>query len=242
MTFPLIGITAGRQASHRFSFQTRIPEKYSQAVLEAGGLPVILPLGYSESELETLLDRLDGVLLSGGGDIDPVYYHGSPHAELDEVLQIRDIQENFLVQGALKRHMPLLGICRGLQVMNVSLGGTLHTHIPDQFPNALQHSSPKELPRNHPQHKVYLDTQSRLYQMIQQTDFWVNSHHHQGIDRPGFGLTVACLADDRLIEGIEQNEEPFFIGVQWHPEWMTDHDHARALFRGLVEAAEKYHG
>lgn len=237
---PIIAISSTRAASARFLYHVQIPEKYAAAILQAGGLPVVLPLGYTFEQLSQMVGSLDGILLSGGGDIHPDRFHGIAHEKVADIVEQRDVQEDWLVKLSLEQQVPLLGICRGLQVMNVSLGGTLYTHIPDQFETEVEHATPKELPRDHPQHTVKLEPETKIHAALNLDEFPVNSHHHQAIHSLAPGLRITGRASDGLIEAIELPEEPFFLGVQWHPEWMTQHDHARDLFRAFVVAAEKY--
>jgi len=240
MMKPLIGIAADRAISTTHAFKIEIPEKYSESIILAGGIPLLIPLGLSQSDLEMLVSRLGGILLAGGGDIDPALFAGEPHREVYGIKPERDAQEITLVHLALRTHIPLLGICRGVQVMNVALRGGLYTHILDQLPGAIQHSTPKYLPREYIQHRVSLVPGSRLEQVTGETDIPVNSHHHQGLDKAAEGLQVIATAPDGLIEAVELPGEPFFVGVQWHPEWLLEHAHARALFSAFCQVAVQY--
>ena len=241
MNKPLIGIAADRVVSATHAFKVEIPEKYAESVIRAGGIPLLIPLGLSQPDLEELALCLDGILLAGGSDIDPAIFDGEPHPAVYGIKPERDDQEIALVQLALRTHIPLLGICRGVQVMNVAMQGGLYTHIIDQLPGALQHSTPKHLPREHIQHKVQIEAGSRLDQIIQMKTIPVNSHHHQGLDKAAQGLQVSANAPDGLIEAVELPGEPFFLGVQWHPEWLQEHAHANALFSAFCHAAVQYH-
>jgi putative glutamine amidotransferase len=240
MTKPLIGIAADRAISTTHAYKIEIPEKYAESVIQAGGIPLLIPIGLSQSDLDELALRLDGILLAGGGDIDPVLFDSELHPAVYGIKPERDEQEFALVHLALRTHIPLLGICRGVQVMNVAMQGGLYTHILDQLPGALQHSTPKHLPREHIQHRVQVVPGSRLAQAIREADIPVNSHHHQGLDKPAAGLQVTATAPDGLIEAVELPGEPFFVGVQWHPEWLLKHAHARALFSTFCQAAVQY--
>ena len=241
MMKPLIGIAADRALSKTHAFKVEIPEKYAESIIRAGGIPLLIPLGLSQDDLEELALRLDGILLAGGGDIDPMLFNGEPHPDLYGIKPERDRQEIDLAHLALRTNMPLLGICRGVQVMNVAMQGGLFTHILDQLPGALQHSTPKNLPRDHIHHKIQIEAGSRLDQIIQMKTIPVNSHHHQGLDKTAQGLHVSAYAPDGLIEAVELPGEPFFLGVQWHPEWLQEHAHANALFSAFCQAAVQYH-
>ncbi len=241
MMKPLIGIAADRAVSTTHAYKIEIPEKYAESVIQAGGIPLLIPLGLSQPDLEILASRLDGILLAGGGDIDPALFDGKPHPAVYGIKPERDDQEIALVQLALRTRIPLLGICRGVQVMNIALGGGLYTHILDQLPGALQHSTPKNLPRDHIQHRVRIEHGTRLADIIKEVEIPVNSHHHQGLDKPAEGLQVTATAPDGLIEAVELPGETFFLGVQWHPEWLLEYAHARALFSAFCQAAVQYH-
>ncbi len=240
MKKPLIGIAADRAISPTHAFKIEIPEKYAESVIQAGGIPLLIPLGLSRTDLEELPSSLDGIMLAGGSDIDPALFGGEPHPKVYGIKPERDKQEINLVHLALRTHLPLLGICRGVQVINVAMQGGLYTHILDQLPGALQHSTPKHLPREQIQHRVQVVPGSRLAQAIRETDIPVNSHHHQGLDKPAAGLQVSAYAPDGLIEAVELPGDAFFVGVQWHPEWLLEHAHARELFSAFCQAAVQY--
>lgn len=238
---PLIGIAGNREKSKTHLYKIAMVEMYATAILQAGGIPVILPLGLSQDELACLPERLDGIVLAGGADVDPALFHGGEHPAVVKADSDRDVLEIALVKLALQTPLPLLGICRGMQVMNVALNGGLYTHILDQHPHALQHSTPKDLPRDYFAHSVSLETNSQLYNIIRQSVIPVNSHHHQGVDKAAPGLVVSATASDGLIEAVELPGKAFFLGVQWHPEWLLAHQHAHALFNAFIEAAVQYH-
>ncbi|WP_322509242.1 gamma-glutamyl-gamma-aminobutyrate hydrolase family protein [Anaerolinea sp.] len=240
MTLPLIGITSIRKEgepgqTHWYS----TPFSYIHAVQRAGGMPVLIPPVYPAEQLPALLQRLDGVLLIGGGDIDPNLYGGEPHPRVYDIQAERDSVEITLVHLALETSTPLLGICRGAQVMNVALGGTLYSDIADQKPGALKHDYYPDFPRNTLAHAVEIEAQSRLAQMLGGTHFEVNSLHHQGISKVASSLRVTAHAPDGLVEAVEVEGHPFAIGVQWHPEWLQEHAPQRALFSAFIRAASQ---
>lgn len=239
MLAPLIGITTYRH-SHQQGFSLiTISEAYVQAVSQVGGIPVLIPLGLSEDQLLTMPSRLDGIIFSGGGDIDPGIYGGEPHQEISFVDSDRDRVELQLVQNVLKNRIPFLGICRGIQMINVALGGTLYTHIPDQLPSEVHHPYIEGNPRDYLAHEVLIQPGSQIFDIMGQPGVMVNSMHHQGIDQLGDDLQVTAHAPDGLIEGVEMRDYPFGIAVQWHPEWLTTLDPMRALFQSFVKASGK---
>lgn len=236
MSRPLIGITT-RQTSTPDGWQAfSLLRAYVDAVLEAGGEPLLIPASLPFEHAHRVLERLDGILLSGGGDIHPRFSPGPLHPFIDETDIERDALELELARLATEQGKPLLGICRGCQVLNVALGGTLYTHLPDQLQGALQHSFPATQRRVRA-HNVQIRANSRLAQILGTETLSVNSLHHQGIERVGNGLQPNAWSPDGLVEGIEMSHLPFIIGVQWHPEWLTDQEPIRRLFRALIEAS-----
>jgi putative glutamine amidotransferase len=236
MPRPLIGITTrnGRDADGHPTLI--LQHSYINAVTGAGGMPVPVPSNLSEELLEEMQKRLDGVLLSGGGDISLDHFEGAPHPRIDGVDALRDFSELSLARWASGQGIPILGICRGVQVMNVALGGTLYTHIPEQLPNALDHDYPGHL-RRQIVHSVSVDAGTRAATIFSDIELKVNSLHHQGIKNVAPALRVAGCAPDGLVELIELPDHPFAIGVQWHPEWLTDQPATQRLFSSFVEAA-----
>jgi putative glutamine amidotransferase len=237
MPRPLIGITArnGRDSDRHPT--TVLLQAYLDAILSAGGMPFIIPSYLSGQMLEDLYSRLDGILFSGGGDIALDHFEGVPHPSIDLVDPLRDAAELWLLRTAAGQGKPLLGICRGVQVMNVALGGTLYTHIPDQLPRAMDHQSPGSQ-RRKLVHSVEVDGASRAAGIFGETRLQVNSLHHQGLKDVAPALRVAGHAPDGLVEVVELSGHPYALGVQWHPEWLTDQPPMQRLFRSFVEAAE----
>ncbi|MEJ5241426.1 MAG: gamma-glutamyl-gamma-aminobutyrate hydrolase family protein [Anaerolineales bacterium] len=233
MSQPLIGITT-RQAQTPEGLQAfSLLRAYVEAVLEAGGMPLLIPVALPASQAAPILDRVDALILSGGGDIHPQFFPGMPHPLVDGLDIERDALELTLARRAVEKGKPLLGICRGCQVLNVALGGTLYTHLPDQLENSLEHSLPGTQRRTLA-HTVRIRRDSRLGKILGEQVLQVNSLHHQGVAKLGEGLQASAWAEDGLIEGIELEDRPFVIGVQWHPEWLTDQEPMRRLFRQLV--------
>jgi len=213
-------------------------QSYVQAVMQAGGVPVLIPSMIAEDGWDALYSRLNGILFSGGGDIGLEYSPGDPHPRINDVELDRDSVEFKLIQASASDGKPFLGICRGCQVLNVALGGTLYTHIHDQLPDALDHAYPGNL-RTVLVHEVKVEEGTRVAEVMGEPILNVNSLHHQGVKDIAPSLRVAGHAPDGLVEAIELPDHPFGIGVQWHPEWLTDQEPTRNLFRKFVEAAGK---
>ncbi len=209
---------------------TSLYDLYVRAITAAGALPVVLAHG-DAADVPTLLERFDGLVLPGGGDIDPTAYGEARGA--DTLYGIRpkaDAFETALVHEAARRRMPLLGICRGLQVINVAFGGTLHQDLPDHPQDLVGRAF-----AGHYRTKVEPD--SRLHQIVDSTELVVNSLHHQGIKDVGHGLRVTATAADGVVESIEATDTTWdLIAVQWHPECLRA-DHSAALFDWLADAA-----
>ncbi len=215
---------------------------YIEAVRKAGGIPILVPLGASEEELLAILELADGVLLPGGGDINPAVYHGQLHKTIRDINPDRDRVELFLAQQAVKQEKPLLAICRGHQLVNVALGGSLWEDIADLKPDAMRHDYYETSPRTYLAHSVQVLPGSHLALCLDQTEIAVNSLHHQGVRDLAPELSVTAVAPDGLVEGIEVPGHPFAVGVQWHPEnLINDVPAMLGLFEGLVNAAISTH-
>lgn len=241
MSAPLIGITSARVRSPYGFPLIQVTEAYVQALTQAGAIPVLIPLGLPESTLASLLPRLDGVLFSGGGDIAPERYGHEAHSLVDGVDRDRDQVEIQLLQETLRAGRPFLGICRGIQLINIGLGGTLYEDILDQRPQALQHQYYPNWPRNYLAHPIHVDEASRLGKILGAKETQVNSLHHQGIEHLAVGVQVTATAPDGVIEAFELPDYPFGIAVQWHPEWLREDPAMRNLFREFVLAANGEH-
>lgn len=241
-TPPLIGITVGEQKLTAFNGAAlRVRSTYSRAVESAGGLPMLIPLQIDDNTLRRIYERLEGILVTGGGDIDPTCYGAAQSIYTTEVDIHRDEVEIQLIRWAVEDNKPLLGICRGHQVMNVALGGTLIQDIRDEIPNSLRHDSPSDEWFTKLPHEISIDPDSKLYKTLGVTTkrLAVNSMHHQSVNQIAPELCLVARADDGVIEGIEHPERQFAIGVQWHPEALFDsyapHKH---LFEAFVKAAQ----
>ena len=236
MKKPLIGITAFR---HRQGTLPRaaLNQTYITAVQKAGGIPVLIPVGIPEDHFDDLFARLDGIIFTGGVDIVPGRYNAPMHPTVTEVDPLRDEMEIAMLQRLVKTEMPIFAICRGIEVINVALGGTLYTHISDQLPNALHHPNYGDLPRTLLAHSVQVESGSRLDDILGSSTVWVNSLHHQGVRDLAPGLRATAFAPDGLVEGLEIIDHPYGVAVQWHPEELIDQPPMLNLFQSLVKAS-----
>lgn len=236
---PLIGLTTYTGKNEYGNPVISLATHYIRAVLEAGGLPVLIPNLMSEPEWRALYENLDGIVFTGGGDIEPGIFKGAAHPKVGGIDSERDMLELPLARAAAEDGKPFLGICRGLQVVNVALGGTLFTDIADQLPGAIRHDWHEGYPRTHLAHAVRVEEGSRLEQILGELDAQVNSLHHQGIKDLASGLKSVAYSPDGLIEAVELPGHRFGLAVQWHPEWLVEHESARRLFRAFIEAARE---
>jgi putative glutamine amidotransferase len=233
MSKPIIGITTYLTLARFGVWEDEaalIPAAYVRAVETAGGRALLVPP--SMEGIDETLDALDGLLFSGGSDLDPEIYDQEPHAETDGVVPERDRAEIALLEAALERDMPVLAVCRGSQVLNVARGGDLVQHLPD----VVGDEKHKHTPGVFADHNVDLVSGTRVQQILGD-HAPVKSHHHQGYGQLGAGLREAARADDGTIEALEDPSRRFALGVLWHPEAGEDF----ALFEALVEEARAYH-
>jgi putative glutamine amidotransferase len=232
---PIIGITTSHSSNSYGQATILLTQAYAQAIMQAGGVPVLIPSLIANDGWDALYPRLDGILFTGGGDISLDHFKGDPHPRIGDVDRQRDTVELNLLHASVADGKPFLGICRGCQLVNVGLGGTLYTHIPDQLPNALDHAYPGNL-RTVLVHEVRIEEGTRVADVLGEPIVKVNSHHHQGLKDIAPSLRVAGHSPDGLVEAIELPDHPFGLAVQWHPEWLTDQQSTRNLFRRFVEA------
>lgn len=237
---PLIGCTTYRKISDQqppIEILGLMPS-YVNAVVAAGGVPILIPLGLSDDHLLAIFERIDGLLLPGGGDVDPIEYAGTAHETVGSVDVDRDRVELLMARTAVAQQKPMLAICRGIQVLNVALGGTLYEDISSFLPNALHHDNFGIQARTYLAHHVTMQPDSLIAQQLGKTETAVNSLHHQGIRDLAPELVATATAPDGLIEAVEIPGHPYAIGVQWHPENLIyDDPDMLALFKGLVAAA-----
>jgi putative glutamine amidotransferase len=209
---------------------------YLHAIEVAGGLPVVLP-PLDLDRISPLLDRLSGVLLSGGPDLDPAAYGRAAHPELGRTEPQLDVFEVQLAREADARGLPILGICRGAQALNIARGGTLHQHVPEITDGSIVHRQSQ--PGRKATHEVQIDPDSGLAAVVGSPRIDVNSFHHQSVERLGDRLHAVAWAPDGVIEGIEGRDESLVLGVQWHAETLVEDPAQLALFRHLVTASEE---
>jgi putative glutamine amidotransferase len=246
---PLIGVTTQSLQSidgipEGLPSSVVMNQRYYLAATFAGAVPVLIPLLDDDPDtLREIYDRLDGILIPGGVDMDPVTYGEAPHEKLGRVDPARDRTELMLAGWAVEDKKPLLGLCRGLQVINVACGGTLFQDIEAQRPDAIKHDYFPNygFERDHLAHEVQLSPGSRLRELMELDTIRVNSMHHQGIKTLGIGLRASAVAPDGIVEAVELDDDGFILGVQWHPEVFELSDpHTRHLFRAFVDAASHF--
>jgi putative glutamine amidotransferase len=232
---PVIGLSCYAQQARWGNWDDQavlLPRRYADKVAQAGGIPVLLP---PAPGIAGVLGRLDGLVLSGGGDIDPARYGAERDQACGPASAERDTAELALCQAALASGLPLLAICRGMQIVNVALGGTLHQHLPD----VVGHEGHSPDPGSYGRHPVTVAEGSRLAAVLGQTHASVPTHHHQAVDVLGAGLIPVAWAEDGIVEAAEfatrAAAAPFMVAVQWHPEAGDD----PALFDGLIAAARE---
>jgi putative glutamine amidotransferase len=237
---PLIGITSAYWVSARGWAYNRMYHPIAMGVARAGGLPILIPTGLDEPTLRNLYLRIDGLLLPGGVDVDPQYFNEPRHPKLGTIDAPRDVLELTLARWAVTDDKAIFGICRGHQVMNVALGGTLIQDISSQLDTTLAHDQPDDQPRNQRLHAVTIEPHSRLALVMGGAHFSVNSLHHQAVAQPAPGVCVTALAPDGVIEALELPDKHFALSVQWHPEDLAAEDSAhQRLFDAFVQAARE---
>lgn len=236
-TLPMIGVSGSIESDESKQYIIRA---YMTSLLKAGSLPVLLSVDLNEKQIANCLDRMDGLLLSGGNDVDPLLFGESPASGLDKVNPIRDKLEMSLIDEAYRRDMPILAICRGVQSLNVALGGTLYQDLPTQYTSpdggrAILHSQTS--PSRYASHIIALENGTPLRDIFNAESIAVNSFHHQAIKAVAPSLTVSAHAYDGVIEAVYDREKAFVIGVQWHPERMKE---GSPLFKAFTKACGQF--
>ena len=235
----LVGITCGHIFKDGSAHRNAVNTTYSRAIASAGALAVLLPVG-DPADAAAYLDRVDGLLLPGGIDVEPKLFGQENHPNLGETDEAQDLFEIAMAQEAWKRRMPMMAICRGIQLLNVALGGTLIQDISSQVPGAIKHE--QGVPRDRASHKVVLAEGGRLRDIAGSNEAIVNSHHHQAVENIGSNLQVVARASDGLIEALEDpRPDRFTVAVQWHPElgWKDDR-FSEKLFQTFVAEASSF--
>jgi len=240
---PLIGITPDLRT--RTSTQDRreplilLQECYTRAILHAGAIPFVLPITPSRSAIREILERLDGIVVSGGNfDIHPRLYGEEPVEGLGEVKEERTEFELELITSALKRDLPMLGVCGGAQAINVALGGSLYQDIATQIRDAVEHQ--QGALKDQGGHQIKIHEGTRLRRIVGRETLEVNTTHHQAVKQLGKDLVVNATAEDGVIEGIESQSHSFVLGVQWHPEFLTHKDaYQRKIFAAFISACRE---
>lgn len=233
---PVIGITGNFGDKG-----CELAEGYWQCILEAGATPLIIPPTENPTVLYNTLLGIDALLLSGGADLNPLFMGEEPSPALHGINTRRDLSELMLISMAFDMQLPILGICRGCQLLSVALGGSVHQDIQEAFPQKkiLKHS--QDAVRNCPTHSVNIEKGTLLESIVQENKIYTNSFHHQAVNQPGPHLRISATAPDGIIEAVESNESKPILGVQWHPEAMGTNDHVTAaLFRWIVQEAALY--
>lgn len=239
MARKLIGITCGvPEPAEKTPTRQQLNRAYTRAVEQAGGIPVILPVTSDAEAAKRYLGVIDGLLLSGGADIAPQRYGQTPHATVNDVEPDRDETELALARVALAQDMPVFAICRGIQTLNVALGGTLYQDLPSEFPSEIAHrQTDKGLTRDVFSHDMVIEPNSRLHDIVNALEIRINSLHHQAVRDVAAGFVVTGHAPDNVVEAMEMPSKRFVLAVQYHPEEIAPHDaHSRQLFSAFVAA------
>jgi putative glutamine amidotransferase len=233
---PLIGIGADVQRRTGKRERVFVYMNYAEAVRRAGGVPVIV--APQPENVTDVLDALDGLLLAGGDDCDPAAYGQERHPTVTDPMDPRRQSNDLALAAAARTHnVPTLGICLGMQVMNVAAGGTLIQDIESQHDTDIEHAS---IPEDRARHDVIVEQGTNLAGYVPAAELNVNSSHHQAVGDVGQGLRVTAHAPDGIVEGLEDPQHPFYLGVQWHPEDMTGEGSATSLFAAFIDAARRH--
>jgi putative glutamine amidotransferase len=240
MAKPLIGICPNIRPTRNRGDAYFLLASYVELVSRSGAMPAILPLVSTLEEAREAVGRFDGLVLTGGQDLDPTRYGQSARHPDQLGSGARNASDLYFARAAQERGTPTLGICLGVQVMNVEFGGTLLQHIPEDLPGALAHEEDDE-DKNAPEHAVALEPGTLLARVLGDGTGLVNSFHHQSVDRVAPGFRVAARSPDGVIEAIERTDHPFYVGIQWHPERMPDAQSTRRLMGAFLDAARGAH-
>lgn len=238
---PLIGIPAATYIDQEYVATPtyRFNGNYPAALAACGALPVVIPLKLPEDVLRPLFEHLDGLCLAGGVDVDPAHYDEAPHPALGQVDAARDATELTLARWALAAGLPVLGICRGMQLLNVAAGGSLYQDLATQLPETIRHNYElADSPWERYTHRVRVEDGSRLAATLGVNGLMTNSFHHQAVKRVADGFAASAWAEDGVVEGIERAGPGFALGLQWHPEGVFRGDiYAQRIFEAFVSVA-----
>lgn len=235
---PIIGITA----RHDLESDTLIVNTgYYRAILKSGGIPFMIPVTEDETDNKAIISNIDGVILTGGNDVDPKYFNESPIKEMGEISPDRDIQEIYLAKVALSQNIPILGICRGMQVLNIAAQGDIYQDIYSQILNINLIKHFQDAPKWYATHEIIIEENTKLFEIINEKNIRVNSFHHQSVKSVCEEFTIVARSEDGIIEAIENKYNDFAIGIQWHPEVMWERDNTQLkIFNNLVYSALKF--
>lgn len=238
MKKPIIGITPSH---NKQSEEIEMRFTYLRAIANAGAIPIPLPIEGSTEDRRQLVETCDGFLFSGGPDVHPFLYHEDTHINCGDISELRDSLEMELFKLAMEAQKPILGICRGIQAINVFLGGDLYQDLPSQLKSSFPIAHRQPYYYTTPSHYVDVVAGTRMAQIAEgQPQIAVNSMHHQGLRTLAPGLTATAFSKDGLIEAVEKSDYPYLVGVQWHPEFLCAEDGpAKNLFASFVEACRK---
>lgn len=231
---PIIGITVAHCTEELKTFPRGF---YVESIRKAGGQPLLIPPVQNEEDAQEILGLMNGIILTGGGDIAPLFLDEQPKKGIGECFPERDLGELLLAKFALRLNLPALGICRGIQVLAAAAGGTIYQDIYAEYPQALEHK--QKAPRENTWHEVELLT-SKLSRIMGETKIRVNSLHHQAVATLPIGFIKNAVSADGIIEGIEKIDSAFCIGVQWHPEVLAGEEHSQKLFGGFVDSCKEH--
>lgn len=239
MSLPIIGLTINLIAMSvgDYSFERfYINRYYADAIVQAAAVPLLLPITTKDEIIERYVDLIDGLLLTGGHDVNPLFYGEQPHNLLTSLYPERDKYELKLIKKVFAAKKPIFAICRGMQILNVAFGGTLYQDITLGSPATIKHM--QQAPAQEVTHTVTLIPDSILFSLFKRESISVNSFHHQAIKKLATGFSVCAIAPDGILESIERKDYPFMLAVQWHPEMLIEkHAEMRLLFKEFVAAA-----